>query len=291
MNEPEEPSSTDSKGYSQKQVRHLLDQVRDLRNAQPAVRVDLAYLSEQLTAQRARTFANEALGRRLPVIERTVLNIFDIYPPSRREFLTKDECTDVAIQLHAFAINVYAVLDNVAWVCMLEAGGDLAPAKVSLFKKDCGAFLPPALVDYISQPTIKRWFDEYGKVYRDSTAHRIPPYLPDRSYTLAEGARWQELHEESMAMLLDWKAGQSLPQVKERLARHEQLEAEKQQLGRNSLMVGLTLTGEDATHPVFLHPQLLSDWGLVHELVKTFTQAMRQHYRWQPPVVPNMVVN
>lgn len=277
--------------YSPKQIAHLQGKLRDLRNAHPGVRLDLSHLSEQLTVQRARTFSNEALGRRLLVIEQTVLNVFNIYPPSRSEFLTRVECTDVAIQLHAFAINVYAVLDNAAWICMLEAGVNLDPVKVSLFKKECQAFLPPALVDYISQPTIKQWFNDYGKVYRDSTAHRIPPYLPDRTYTPDEGDRWQELHRESMAVLLDWKPEQSHAQVNERLARHEQLEAEKQQLGRNSLMVALTLTGEDAAHPILLHPQLLSDWGLVHEFVQAFTRAMRQHYGWQPPVIPPMVVN
>lgn len=291
MNESEEPPLTVSDGYSSEQVHHFLDQIRKLRNEQPRVQWDLFEFSERLTVQRARTFANEALGRRLPVIERAVLNIFDIYPLNRREFLTKGECTDVAIQLQAFAINVYAVLDNAAWICLLQAGGNLAPAKVGLFKKECQEFLPPALVDYISQPTFKRWFNEYGKVYRDSTAHRIPPYLPDRTYTPEEGVRWQELHKESMEVLLDRKPGQSLTGVNERLARHEQLEAEKRQLGRNSLMVGLTLTDEDATNPVFLHPQLLSDWSLIQEFVKIVTQAMRQHYGWQPPVIPPMVVN
>lgn len=289
MNDSEEP--TESGGYSPDQVHHLLDQVGQLRNAQPGVQIDLTHLSEQLTVQRARTYANEALGRRLPVIERAVLNIFDIYPPSRREFLTKNECSDVAIQLHAFAINVYAVLDNAAWICMLQAGGNLAPVKVGLFKKACQAFMPQGLVDYISQPIIKQWFNDYGKVYRDSTAHRIPPYLPDRNYTSEEGARWQELHKESMVLLLNWKPGETLEQTNGRLAKHEQLETEKRDLGRNSLMIALTLTGEDATHPIFLHPQLLSDWGLVQEFVQAFTQAMRQHYRWESPTIPPMVVD
>lgn len=283
-------TSTDSGGYSSRQVGRLLDQLSDLHNAQPEIRQDLFHLSQQITVQRARTFANEALGRRLPVIERTVLNIFETFPPGRSEFLTMDECTDIAIQLHAFAINVYAVLDNVAWISMLQAGGDLAPVKVGLFKSECQGFLPPALLDYISQPTVKRWFNEYGKVYRDSTAHRIPPYLPDRTFTPEEGERWQQLDKESMEVLLDWNPGESRAQMDERHTRHEQLEAEKRQLGRNSLMIGLTLTGEDATHPVYLHPQLLSDWGLVHEFVQTFTQAMRQHYGWQQPVIPAMVV-
>jgi len=289
MSGTEEP--TDSGGYSPDQVQHFLDRLRELRNAQPGIQIDLSYLSEQLTVQRAKTFANEALGRRLPVINRSVLNIYDIYPPNRREFLTKDECSDIAIQLHAFAINVYAILDNAAWISMLQAGGNLAPVKVSLYKKECQAFMPEGFVEYISQPTVKKWFTDYGKVYRDSTAHRIPPYLPDRNYTTKEATRWQKLHEESMALLLNCKPGEPHDQVNERIAKSEQLNVEKDRLGRNSLMIALTLTGEDATHPIYLHPQLLCDWGLVQEFVQAFTQSMRQHYGWEAPRIPPMVVN
>lgn len=289
MSDTEEP--TDSGGYSPDQVKHFLDRLQELRNAQPAVQIDLSYLSERLTVKRAKTFANEAMGRRLPVINRSVLNIYDIYPPNRKEFLTRDECSDVAIQLHAFAINVYAILDNAAWVCMLEAGGNLPPVKVSLFKKECQAFMPAGFVEYISQPTVKKWFADYGKVYRDSTAHRIPPYLPDRNYTSEESVRWQKLNEESMALLLNWKPGETHEQVNERIAKSEQLNIEKDGLGRNSLFIALTLTGEDAAHPIYLHPQILCDWGLVQEFVQAFTQAMRQHYGWEAPRIPPMVVN
>lgn len=96
MNDRNEKS--DNAGYPKDQVEHLLNQVQLLRNAQPRIQIDLSVLAEQLTVKRAKTYANEALGRRLPVIEQTVLNIFDIYPPNRSEFLTKSECTDIAIQ-------------------------------------------------------------------------------------------------------------------------------------------------------------------------------------------------
>lgn len=284
-------ASTHSEGYSEAHIKRLLVRLRELRNTQPNIQIDLSYLSEQLTVERATTFVNQAMGRRLPVIERAVLNIFNIYPPGRRNFLTKTECTDVAIQLHAFAINVYAVLDNAAWICMLEASGNLPPMKVGLFKKECKRFLPPALQTYISEPTVQRWFKEYGKVYRDSTAHRIPPYLPERIYTPEEGERWQDLNRQSMAVLFGWKPGDSEAAVKERLAKHERLQAEKEQIGRNSVLVALSLTGDDATHPILLHPQLLNDWGLTHEFVRTFIRAMRQHYGWQSPKIPPISVN
>ncbi|MDO8933019.1 MAG: hypothetical protein Q7U97_11535 [Rhodocyclaceae bacterium] len=285
MNESQETSSGNF-GYSADNIEHFERSLRDLQNAQPNVQLDLHDLAEHLSAARARTFASEALGRRLPVIQQAVLNVFHIYSPDRKEFLTQVECTNIAIQLQAFAINVYAIFDNAAWICMLEAGGNLPAIKVGLFRTEIRKFLPAKLADYIDQPTVKRWFDEYGKIYRDSTAHRIPPYLPSRAYTTEEGARFREIHDQSMALLYGWRPGESLEQVEERLARHRELEAEKEQLGRNSLLFGLTLTGEDAKAPVYLHPQLLCDWGLVHEFVQAFTQAMREHYRLVAPHLP-----
>lgn len=282
MNESQEASS----GYSADEIEHFARTLRDLRNAQTNVQLNLHHLAEHLGAARARTFASEALGRRLAVIQQTVLNVFDIYPPDRSEFLTQIDCTNIAIQLHTFAINVYAIFDNAAWICMLEAGGSLPPVKVGLFRTEIRRFLPAKLANYIDQPTVKNWFDEYGKVYRDSTAHRIPPYLPSRTYTEEEGSRYKECHKKSMALLCSWRPGESLAEVEERLARHRELEAEKDQLGRNSLLFGLTLTGEDAKTPVYLHPQLLCDWGLVHEFLQAFTQAMREHYGLAAPHLP-----
>jgi len=275
-------------GYSTDQVENFLNQVQLLRNAQPRIQIDLSSLAEQLTVERAKIYANQAMGRRLPVIEQAVLNIFDIYPPNRSKHLTRSECTNIAIQLQVFAINVYAVFDNAAWISMLESGGNLN--KVGLFKKECKIFLPQGILDYISNSNIKQWFDDYGKLYRDSTAHRIPPYLPSRTYTPEESSLWKELHEKSMKLLYGYKLGESLEKVDERLGMHEQLEAEKNALGRNSLMVALTLNGEDASNPIYLHPQLLCDWGLVQEFVSTFTKAMREHYGWDSPYVPDMVV-
>jgi len=51
------------KGYSAEQVEHFLDQVKLLRNAQPKIQLDLSSLAEQLTVERAKTYANEAMGR------------------------------------------------------------------------------------------------------------------------------------------------------------------------------------------------------------------------------------
>jgi hypothetical protein len=89
-------------------------------------------------------------------------------------------------------MNVYALFDNMTWVCLLEAGQFLPPKSIGLFKKSCRPFIPSHLAAYLDQPETDRWFREYGTLYRDSTAHRIAPYLPSRTYTPDEGKRWQD---------------------------------------------------------------------------------------------------
>jgi hypothetical protein len=288
--ESERNETQNGHGYTAAQSLRLMHQLHDLRDAQPSVQLDLGHLAEQLTVPRAKTFASEALGRRLPVIERAVLNIYRIYPPDRRDFISRDEGTDIAIQLHAFAINVYALFDNIAWICVLEANLNLAPLDIGPFKRQCQKAIPEEFRTYLAQPTVRSWFDEYGKVYRDSTAHRIPPYLPPRVLTTEEGARWRHLHVESMQVLTASRINAVGSNIKELLARHEKLEAEKYALGRNSIMVGLSLNGVDATLPVYLHPQLLCDWGLVHELVLAFTKAMRSERGWPMLFIPPLTV-
>lgn len=71
---------------------------------------------------------------------------------------------------------------------------------------------------------------------------------------------------------------------------HASLEKEKNELGHNSILMGISLTGEDATAPVYLHPQLLCDWELAYELVRAFTKSMRGLHKWPEPSIPPMVV-
>lgn len=237
-------------------------------------------------------FTNEGVGRRLPLIARCAQNIFRLYPPDTEELLTSSDCDDIAIHLHAFAINVYAIFDNIAWVCMLEAGGSLSPMKVSLFKKDCEPYLPSDLKAYLDQDVTQTWFEKYGKIYRDSTVHRIAPYLPSRAYTTAEGHQFNELHGRSNQALIDAAKAMTVDSKlgHEFLKLHQELDLQKDAIGSNSSVIALSLRGdtENATPPVVLHPQILCDWGLANEIVGAFNSAMRKHYGWPIREIPSV---
>lgn len=288
-----EDGHSSEQGYSTEQLADFGDAVQKLRNETAGVQMVLHELAGLLTKARARTFANEGVGRRLPLVARTALNIFKLYPPDTKALLSRQTCDDIGIQLQAFAINVYAIFDNIAWVCMLEAGGTLSPLKVSLFKNDCKPFLPADLQAYLAQESTNKWFNQYGKLYRDSTAHRIAPYLPSRVYTPEQAEKFSDLHSRSHAALIEASTVMPLDSKRgyELLDLHEALDREKETLGSNSLLMALSLTGEDASPLVFLHPQLLCDWGLANELVSTFDRAIRVHYGWPVRAVPSVHVS
>ncbi len=267
-------------GYSARYLAGFRADLQRLLNETPGVQFNLHELSQRLTVPRARQYASEGMGRRLPLLQRAVVNIFRVYPPDRRDFLTKDECSDVAIQFQAFAVNLWGLFDNVAWVCMLEAGGALNRKQVGLFNPKCEAYLPPKLKDYVKSHTIDAW-KGYGAEYRHGAVHRIAPYLPSRTYSREDGERWQALDKEANQTLFgSTTAIGDHDRVNAILKRHQQLEREKESLGSNSLEIALTLTGEDRQPPVLMHPQLICDWGLAVELVQTFDAAMREQYGW-----------
>lgn len=272
--------------YSPQQLEKFATELQKLRNETVGVQMILYDLSQRLANSRAKTYANEGVGRRLPLIGKSAQNIFRLYPPGTCELLKRDDCEDIAIQLHAFAINVYAIFDNIAWVCMLEAGGTLSPMKVGLFKAECEQFLPAELKEYVGHETAKTWFKDYGKAYRDSTAHRIPPYLPSRAYTPEESRRFLDLHNQAQQILIEASQAMANDRVRGRelLDTHETLVQGKEQIGSNSLLVAISLNGDDTSPPIYLHPQLLCDWGLANEVVRTFDRSMRTHYGW--PIVP-----
>jgi hypothetical protein len=279
-----------SSGYAAEAIAKFNDELQELRNDTMGVRMDLARLAQLLTDPRAQKFANEGISRRLQIVERSAINIYRIYPADKPDFLSMDDCSDVAIQLHAFAINLYALFDNVAWVCALEAGLMLPPKKIGVYSAACQGCIPADLKSYLAQPVTTTWFEDYGKVYRDSTAHRIAAYLPPRAFTSAEGTRWQTLRDQSMQLLLDASNESDLNRRNELLDQRDALQVEQAGLGSNSLLFALSLGGTDAEKPVYLHPQLLCDWALANEFVKTFSSAMRKHYGWPAPTFPTVRV-
>ena len=270
--------------YSLELAEKLQLEHQALRKPKIELDLDLHQLADQLRVPRAKVFLQQGVLRRLGVIERCVANIFEIFPPSREIFLNKHELGDVTINLHAFVINVYGILDNLAWVCALEGefpNPDINKKQIGLFHKALKPYLPDKLAAYLEQGPTLVWFNDYAKIYRDSTSHRIPPYIPPKKMTPEEGARYGDLYKESMKALHE----------EHDVDKFEMLEARIEAIGSTSSFFVLTLSGEeDKEPPVYMHPQLLCDILTIHELLKHFAMGFREKYKFPPAYIPDFTL-
>ena len=259
--------------YPEKTVASLASEMVEMRRNKERLLLDLLHLAENLQVPSAAVFLREGVLRRLGTIHRCAENIFDTYPPDRQELLNQAELSDVGIYLQSFLINTYGVLDNLAWVCALN-GNFPDPdnyrnrLQIGLFKEAMRPYLPETLLAYLDQGPSKTWFEDYAKKYRDSTAHRIPPYIPPSGVTTADIERLKQLQEEASAALRSHD-----------FERHEQLRDEERRVGSLLPYVVLTLSGDlQAEPPVIMHPQIMCDLMTIHELLKKFAEGMRERY-------------
>ena len=180
-----------------------------------------------------------------------------------------DSLTDVQIQLHAFVINLYGLLDNLAWAFVirhdLEAviGGR---QKVGLFIPSTHAHFSPAVRNLILSVDLQRWYSEYLKNYRDALAHRIPLYVPPAVFTPGDGERYQQLELE----------------IAESLQHHEwdrldEKRREQDALGSVCLTFVHSYSSDEGGRHVYLHPQLISDVHTVVQVCQALMADFGQH--------------
>ena len=147
--------------------------------------MNLQTFSLDMKNLRAIEYISNGVMRRLFIINRCVENIFRLFPPSRAEKLANEDRLDLEISLHAFLINAYGSIENLALSLAFENGlvsgsesERQARYTVGFFKKDFQAKLRPRLRAYLSTPKMLSWYEDYAKNFRDALAHRIPPYIP-----------------------------------------------------------------------------------------------------------------
>jgi len=250
--------------YSAEQAKKVIDDLNDICVSKPSLDFQLDYLACRLQKAEAVTHLRQGLMRRLGMIDKASRNIFTIHRPGREDILSKDELQDVDINLHAFVINVYGVLDNVAWVCALENGflpTDHNKRDVGLFNKKMREHLPGVLLSYIDEEDIQNWFKEFAKEYRDSTVHRIPPYHPPSLIYTGDIERYKQLEQDSWEALFG----------RHDVDRHEVLKKEQQRLLHISPFMALGIEGD---RPMFMHYQIVCDRLTINELLKKFLDGM-----------------
>lgn len=232
------------------------------------MRLDLTYtLGAALSNQRAREYLLHGVCRRLRTIERCLVNVFRIFPVGRTSKLSWDELADVEINLHAFFINIHGLLDNIAWVCVLEKppDGGINRSSVDLFKSQSKiqTCLPEQLRKHLQTPETVAWHKEYSKNYRDALAHRIPLYIPPSAMTPEEQERDLDIDREISCAISE-----------KNLDAMDRLDAERESLGRICPIFMHSFFDSDKPRPLRLHPQMIADSNTIMKIIKTFMDAV-----------------
>ena len=199
----------------------------------------------------ARKYLRHGVGRRLSILKRSIEDIYEIFPPTREDRLSRDEVTSVQIFLHAFVINLSGVFDNWAWAfvhrhdLLAEVGGAI---NVGVFKRSTQQFLSVAMRTYLNKSAISDWHEQYVKNYRDALAHRIPLYVPPAHWTEDDQANHDRLEAEKARLIAaqDW----------------DQLDVvwnEQDQIGAPCFVFMYEYAPDENAQSVVLHPQILCD--------------------------------
>jgi hypothetical protein len=226
---------------------------------------EVLVLGGAVKSRRACEYLSQGVGRRLELLQRCVINIYDICPLDRSELFEHDELEDLNINLHAFLLNVYGILDDLAWVVVLEATQSEVKNRrdISLYSRQVQEHLPPETTTFLR--TMKNWHDNYIKNFRDSLAHRIPAYVPPMRVTDEEATRSEELDREILEGI-----------KKHEFDRVDALKKEQGKLGKLMPVYTHSFGDPDASAPVYLHSQVIVDLKTVVAIIRSVAGALQK---------------
>ena len=220
--------------------------------------VILSYLEREFTNERAKEFVCHGLCRRLRLMIRCIVKIFDVLPPDSPEVPDTDVLHDVTVQLQAFAFNTFGCLDNLAHVWVLEKdvkknNGDPLPLQWVGFGIDNTAVrdsLPDRFLEYLLE--IQDWYQNLEN-FRHALAHRIPLYIPPGYLTEEQAGEYRNIQariNEEVRQKNYVTAGQLEDEQAALLSFHP---------------IATHSFGENA-NIVYFHAQMLSDINTVQEI-------------------------
>lgn len=218
-------------------------------------------LSGNLKEEKAKEYLLHGVARRLDVIERCIENIYSIFPLERKELLSRDELKDLDINLHAFFVNIFGLLDNLAWVLIHEKRLKIDKKNVGLYMNKTQECFEEKFRGYLNSDRMKTWHNEYLKNYRDALSHRIPLYVPPKALT-SEQKNHTELIEKQLndsIRLRDYSAIDNL---------HDRDE----KIGSPCPFFIHSISEEENRYIVF-HAQVITDFKTVEEIVENFCDA------------------
>lgn len=254
-----------TKFYNVENIKHLNSEFEKVdRTYKALINTIILETSTSLKEKRAKEYLLHGVGRRLRIINRCLKNISSIFPPEREDLLNSDELADVNINLHAFFINIYGVLDNLAWVVIHEKklASQVNKRDVGLFSKKMKGHYSTEFQKYLDSDLMKKWADQHLINYRDALAHRIPLYVPPKSLTTEQIELENQIEE---------KIQESLESYDFDLV--DRLSEEKKVLGSVVPYFTHSLTENEVYTNI--HFQILADSNTIEQVINKFREMLK----------------
>ena len=113
---------------------------------------------------------------------------------------------DSTINLHAFLINIFGLLDNLAWVVIHEQQltDKIDKKNVGLYENKTQVCFTEKFRSYLNSDRMKKWRNEYLKNYRDALSHRIPPYVPPKTLNPEQKTQEEQIENKIVECVPPW---------------------------------------------------------------------------------------
>lgn len=248
--------------YDKEAAASIEEKYSELQSRYNDIFLETFAFSGRLKNERAKEFFQHGVGRRLEILKGCIDNMFRLFPVEQVEKLERSNRLAVEINLHAFLINVYGIIENLGLALAYEnklvgeqSKYNMHPKQVNLFNGKFQKLLHPTLAGYLRGETVVKWYKDYAKNYRDALAQRIPPYVPPSGLNDAEQKRFSDIEKE-LQTLSYWND----------LARIEALRDEEETLG--SAIALFVHSFSEKANLVYLHLQIVTDFLTIEELLR-----------------------
>lgn len=221
-------------------------------------------LSGNLKEEKAKEYLFHGAARRLGIIERCVENIYSIYPLERTELLSYGELKDLDINIHAFFVNIFGLLDNLAWVLIHEKRLKIDKKHIGLYMDKTQECFDKKFREYLNSENMKKWHNVYLKNYRDALSHRIPLYVPPKTLTP---------DQKNHAALIENQINDSI-RARDYMA-VDKLHDTDDKIGSPCPFFIHSISEEENKYIVF-HAQVITDFKTVEEIVEKFCDAFAE---------------
>ncbi|MFH1769228.1 MAG: hypothetical protein ABH833_01000 [Parcubacteria group bacterium] len=258
--------------YAQESLDEINGKYHELILLHRRLLLNLGTFQQKLNNEKAREYLMHGIARRLDILFQCIENIFTIFTPNRTEHLSKEELSNLGINLHAFFINIAGILDNLGWVFVYENNlfgrrqdGKIDRNGVGLFNDITQQHLNPKLREYLQSELMSTWYDDYTKKYRDSLAHRIPLYVPPSILNNEQSKEFSDIEAEIQGLDLSHE---------EDINKWGALLDKQRSLGVASHFFAHSM--DEGCRPVYFHAQIIADYLTIDEVINIFCDDFYQ---------------